>query len=260
MRTRSSHVASGFLHPTRLWRRRRRHQRLQGHIRQGSHQDLVFQQRRRGEVGQAGGRRLERLPPERAGERRGDPGRQELRGGHRRLDHRRQHPLPGLQHRAGRGAPVPEAGRAGRARLLQRRSLLHPAADRAASRPVQVAGRQVLPDAVEDQPGDDLLQQAGVPEGGHQHRQPSAQDLQRVPADGQDGGRKRRRQGGHLAGAVQRVLPALVRLLPAVHRPDRQAAGGGRPAPVQQPGRGGRGQLLEAALRPEARPQGALQR
>ncbi len=51
----------------------------------------------------------------------GDPGRQELRGGHRRGDHRRQRAVPGLQHRAGRGAAVPEAGRPGRARRLRRR-------------------------------------------------------------------------------------------------------------------------------------------
>ena len=44
--------------------------------------------------------------------------------------------------------------------------------------PVQVAGRQVLPAAVEVEPGDDLLQQEGLREGRHQHRQPAAGDLQ----------------------------------------------------------------------------------
>ena len=52
--------------------------------------------------------------PQGEGHRPGDPGRQDLRGGHRRRDHRRQRAVPGLQHLAGGGAAVPEAGRAGR--------------------------------------------------------------------------------------------------------------------------------------------------
>ncbi|MGH2816330.1 MAG: extracellular solute-binding protein [Actinomycetota bacterium] len=103
-------------------------------------------------MGQGGRRRLEPGPRRRAGDRRGDPGRQELRGGHRSLDHGREHPLSDLQHRPGRRAAVPEAGRAGGAGFLQRRGVLHPGADRAAGRPVQVTRRQVLPDAVEDNP------------------------------------------------------------------------------------------------------------
>ena len=197
---------------------------------------------------------------DRAGDRRGDPGRQELRGGHRGLDHGREHPLPDLQHRAGRGAAVPEAGRAGGAGFLQRRGVLHPGADRAAGRPVQVTRRQVLPDAVEDQPGDDLLQQGRLRQGRAGHQEPAAEDLRRVPGHLQDAGRQGRGQGGHLAGAVQRVLPVLVRLLPAVHRRDRQAAGRGRPAAVQHAGGCRSRRVLEADVQRRPGPAGAVQR
>ena len=54
--------------------------------------------------------------PKETGHRAGDPRRQDLRGGHRRLDHGRQRAVPDLQHLARRGAAVPEAGRARRAR------------------------------------------------------------------------------------------------------------------------------------------------
>ena len=103
--------------------------------------------------------------PDREGDRPGDPGRQDLRGGHRRRDHRRQRAVPGLQHLTGRGAAVPEAGRPGRARRHPRRQGVHRGPHRRLGRPVQVAGRQVLPAAVEVQPGDDLLQQGALEEG-----------------------------------------------------------------------------------------------
>ena len=75
---------------------------------------LVLEQRRGSRLGQADGRGLERRAPGPEGHRAGDPGRQDLRGGHRRRDHRRHRAVPDLQHLAGRGAAVPEAGRSGR--------------------------------------------------------------------------------------------------------------------------------------------------
>ena len=51
-------------------------------------------------LGQAGGRRLEHGAPRREGDRPGDPGRQDLRGGHRRRDHGGQRAVPDLQHLA----------------------------------------------------------------------------------------------------------------------------------------------------------------
>ena len=44
-----------------------------------------------------------------------------------------------------------------------------------------VAGREVLPDPVEVQPGDDLLQQGPVEEGRRRPEQPAADDVRRVP-------------------------------------------------------------------------------
>ena len=108
---------------------------------------------------------LERRAPRPEGHRAGDPGRQDLRGGHRRRDHRRQRAVPGVQHQPGRRAAVPEAGRPRRARRLLRRDRLHRGALGRRRRPVQVAGREVLPDPVEAEPGDDLLQQGPVQEG-----------------------------------------------------------------------------------------------
>ena len=106
---------------------RRRLRRLRGRLvlqggsqARGPDQDLVLQQPGGGRLGQGDGQRLERRAPEREGDRPGDPGRQELRGGHRRRDHRRQRAVPGLQHLAGGRAAVPEAGRPGRARRLRR--------------------------------------------------------------------------------------------------------------------------------------------
>ena len=50
----------------------------------------------------------------------GDPGRQDLRGGHRRRDHRGQRSLPGVQHQPRCRSPVPEAGRPRGPRRLRR--------------------------------------------------------------------------------------------------------------------------------------------
>lgn len=41
------------------------------------------------------------------------PAKQDVRGGHQRLDHRRDERLPGLQHLTRRGADLPEAERSG---------------------------------------------------------------------------------------------------------------------------------------------------
>ena len=133
----------------------------------------------------------------------GDPGRQDLRGGHRRRDHRRQRAVPDLQHLARRPC------RSSRSRAAWSRSTtsptarrLHRGAHRRRGRPVQVAGRQVLPDAVEVEPGDDLLQQGRVQEG--RASTPSNPPLatydefldtaEKLVESGA-------RQGGHLAGA-----------------------------------------------------------
>ena len=48
-------------------------------------------------------------------------------------------------------------------------------------RAVQVAGRAVLPDPVEVEPGDDLLQQGHHEEGRHRPGEPAAGDVRRVP-------------------------------------------------------------------------------
>ena len=97
-------------------RLRRRRRRLEVERRRRRHRpdpDLVLEQPRGGEVGQGGGRRLERRPRRPEGDRAGDPRRQDLRGGHRRLDHRRQHAVPGLQHLARGGSGLGQAGRHG---------------------------------------------------------------------------------------------------------------------------------------------------
>ena len=71
------------------------------HGRDRTHQDLAVEQPRGDRLGREDGRRLEHGAPRREGHRAGDPGRQVLRGGHRRGDHRRQRALPDLQHLAG---------------------------------------------------------------------------------------------------------------------------------------------------------------
>ena len=80
-------------------------------------------------------------PPDREGLRPGDPGRQVVRGGHRRRDHRRHRALPDLQHVAGVGADLPAAGRPGPAQRLPRR---RPATSRRA--PARSADQYKSPD------------------------------------------------------------------------------------------------------------------
>ena len=70
-----------------------------------------------------------------------------------------QRALPGLQHQPGGRAAVPEAGRPRAARRLRGRHVVRRGAQRRPRLAVPVAGREVLPDPVEAEPGDDLLQQ-----------------------------------------------------------------------------------------------------
>ena len=204
------------------------------HSRHRTHHDLAVEQPRGDRLGRGDGRRLERGEPRREGHRPGDPRRQVVRRGHRRRDHRRQRAVPGVQHLA-RGRPaVPEAGRAGGPGQLPRRQGVHRGADRGRGRAVPVAGRAVLPDPVEGQPGDDLLQQGPDEEGRGRPGEPAAGDLRRVPRHQRQDRVERRRRGRDLAGPRQRVLPVLVRLLPPVRRRDRRhAARRGRQGDVQ---------------------------
>ena len=63
-----------------------------------------------------------------------------------------------------------------------------------------------------------------------------------------------------LAGTVERVLPVLVRLLPAVRRADPAAARRGRQGDVRLPRRSGGRTVLADHVRGEARPAGEVQR
>ena len=112
----------------RLRRRRRRRRALAeaDAASQGPDQDLATRTTPRSSPGaRRWSAAWNATAPRREGHRAGDPRRQDLRGGHRRRDHRGQRAVPGLQHRAGGGAAVPEAGRAGRARRLPRRHGVH---------------------------------------------------------------------------------------------------------------------------------------
>ena len=139
-------------------------------------QGLVLEQRRRRWRGaRRWSARWNTGASEREGHGPGDPDRQELRGGHRRRDHRRQRAVPGPEHLAGRRA------RASRSRAGWSRSTTCRAAreyiesrTRRGGGAVPVAGRQVLPAAVEGQPGDDLLQQEALQEGRDRRREPAA--------------------------------------------------------------------------------------
>ena len=180
---------------------------------------------------------LERRAPRPEDHRPGDPDREELRGGHRRGDHRRQRAVPDLQHRAGRGAAVPEAGRPGRRSTTSPDgSRLHRGAHRA-----KLAEQYKSPDGKyyqmpwKSNPVMIFYNKKIFAKAGLDPEQPAAGDLRRVPGHRQEGGRQRRRQVRDLAGADQRVLPVLVRLLPAVRRRDRrQAAGRGRQGAVHR--------------------------
>ena len=126
----------------------------------GTHHRLAVQQRPGGRLGREDGRRLEQGAPRPADHGPADTRGQDLRGGAERVDHRGHQRLPGLQHLARLGAAVPEAGRPRPAgRLPRRRARTSSSRTRRARRPVPLGGRQVLPAAVEEQPGDDPLQQ-----------------------------------------------------------------------------------------------------
>ena len=117
-------------------------------------------------MGQGDGRRLEQGAPGRAGQGPGDPDRQELRGGHRRRDHRRQRALPGAstpRRRRCRGFQK-QGGLVALDDLPGGKEYVEARTGEAAQA-VRLAGRQVLPAAVEVQPGDDLLQQEALREG-----------------------------------------------------------------------------------------------
>ena len=167
---------------------------------------------------------MERRPSRRAGERPGDPGRAHQRRGHRRRDHSRQRTVPRLQHGAGRRAAVRAPGWTRRPRQLRGRRRLRRRAFGRPRRPVPLPRRRAVPDAVEGQPGDDHLQQGHLRGGRTRPRQPTARHVRRVHGDRPDVGGRRRRAGGDLAVAGQPVLPAVVRLLPAVHRPERDSS------------------------------------
>ncbi len=68
-------------------------------------QGVAVEQPRGDRLGQGDGRGVERRAPRGEGDGAGDPGRQDLRGGHRCRHHRRQRALPGVQHRP---AAVPQ--------------------------------------------------------------------------------------------------------------------------------------------------------
>ena len=137
--------------------RRRLHRRHEG-ARPDHH--LVLQQRAGGAVGQGDGEPWNSGAPERADQGPGDPGRQEHRRGHRRRDHRGHHALPGVQQpRPPRPASSRRRAASSTCRSFPDGDAVHRGAQRDARRPVQVARRRLLPDALEVQPGDDLLQQ-----------------------------------------------------------------------------------------------------
>ena len=122
-------------------------------------------------------------------------------------------------------------------------------------------GREVLPDPVEVQPGDDLLQQGPAEEGRGRPGEPAAVDVRRLPRDQRQDRVQQGGAGGDLAGADQRVLPVLVRLLPALRRRDGwHAAGGGRQGDLRQRRRQGGLGLLGHDVPEGLRPQGEVQR
>ena len=212
-------------------------------------------------MGQADGRGLERRSPRRADQGAGDPCRRLQRGDHRRGDHRGQRAVPRLQHVTRRGARLPEAGWPRQPVAVRGRRRLHHRAFGRSGRPVPVERRRLLPDAVEVEPGDDLLQQGHVRAGGPRPRQPAARHVRRVPGDLAHARVLRCGEARDLAGTDERVLPELVRLLPAVRGPvGRHPAARGREGDVQRRERRGRRRLLGDDLRRGARGQGGLQR
>ena len=240
----------------RRWRRRRR--RPRGTRR---HHDLVLQQRGRDRVGQADGRGVERRPPRRAGQGAGDPRRRQQRSRHRRRDHRRQRAVPDLQHLARGRAAVREGGRARVAVELRGRRRLHQRAQRRQRGAVRVGGRRVLPDAVEVQPGRHLLQQGDVHRGGPRPRGAGAVDLRRVPRHVAHADRVGRRAVRDLPRTLERVLPVLVRLLPALRGGDRwHAARRGRQGDLRLRSRRGRLRVLGDDVRGGPRRAGGVQR
>ena len=90
-------------------------------------------------------------------------------------------------------------------------------------------------------------------EGRHRHREAAAGHLRRVPGHRQEDRRLEGRPVRHLPVAVERLLPAVVRLLPGLRGRDRrQATGDGRQEPVHLARGHGRDQLLEADLHRQA--------
>ena len=132
-------------------------------------------------------------------------------------------PCLDLQHLARGRARIPEAGRPRQPLGVRGRRRLHHGAHRRPRRPVPLRGRRLLPAAVEVEPRHDLLQQGHVPAGGPRPREPGAVDVRRVPRHVAHP--RRGRRGGVRDQPVsdQRVLPAVVRLLPALRGADAAA-------------------------------------
>ena len=119
------------------------------------------------------------------------------------------------------------------------------------------ADGKLLPDAVEVQPGHDLLQQGPMKKAGVDPENPPLATYDEFLATSREDRAERRAPGRHLPGADERVLPVLVRLLPAVRRRERrQAAGRGRQGDLRRPRRpGGRrtsgGRMYDEGLAPK---------
>ncbi len=219
-------------------------------------QDLAVEQPRGDRLGQGDGQGVERRPLRREGHRAGDPGRQDLRGGHRCGHHRRQRAVPGLQHQPRRRAAVPEAGRPGRARRASRTARTYVEA-----RSGDAAEQYASPDGKfyqipwKQNPVMIFYNKDHLQEGGPRPGQAAAGQLRRLPGRQQEDRGQRRRSRGHRAGAEQRVLPVLVRLLPAVRRRvGGQADHRGRQGHLRRPGRQGRLELLGGDVRRRATP------
>ena len=156
----------------------------------------------------------------------------------------------------GRGAAVREAGRPRRARRLLGCRRLHQGPVGRLRRPVHLAGREVLPDPVEAEPGDDLLQQGPVQEGrARPGRSPPLSTYDEFFAASKkivDSGAAAVRDR---AGPLERVLPVLVRLLPALRRRVRwQADDRGRQGDLRRRRGQGRLELLGADVQGRLRP------
>ena len=133
-------------------------------------------------------------------------------------------PVPDLQHLAGRRARLPEAGRTRQPLRVRGRRRLHHGAHRRLADQYRSEDGDFYQLPWKSNPVMIFYNKDMFAAGGPRPREPGAVDVRGVPRDVAHPRRGRRGGLRHQPVADERVLPAVVRLLPAVRGADRRHA------------------------------------